>query len=97
MYKILSNDVGTNWISVAINAMPTNMSLYCTTSKRTLLQRHIMNIDPPDIMFVGFFCEKHPPAMDKYIMVTPTHPHWVQIKHLMRNYIATNQGLMFAS
>ena len=69
-YKTLSNDIGTNRISVAINATPTNMSLYCTTSKRTLLQWHIISIDPPDIMFVEFFCEKYLPVRDN----CNTHP-----------------------
>ena len=51
-----------NRISVAMNAMPTNVSLYCTAS---LLQQCIMSIDPPDIMFVEFFCEKYLSAKDK--------------------------------
>ena len=58
------------------------MSVYCTASKRTLLERCIMSIDPPDIVF---FCEKYLLAMDKYIMVIPARPHWVQIKHLIKN------------
>ena len=53
-----------------MNVTPTNMSLYCTASKRTLLQQRIMSVDPPDIMFVEFFHEKYLLAMDKYIMVT---------------------------
>ena len=54
-----------NRISVAMNATPTNVSLYCTASKRALLQQHIMSIDPPDIMFVEFFCKKYLLAKDK--------------------------------
>ena len=30
--------------------------------------------------------EKYLSAMDKYIMVLPTYLHYVQVKHLMRNY-----------
>ena len=74
-----------NRISIAMNKMPTNMSLYCTASKRALLQWRIISIDPPDIMFVEFFCEKYLSAMGKYIMVISPCPDWVQIKHLMRN------------
>ena len=33
----------------------TNMSVYCTVSRRTLLQWHITSADPPGIMFVEFF------------------------------------------
>ena len=34
-----------------------NMSVYCTASKITLLQWHIMSADPPGIMFLKFICE----------------------------------------
>ena len=54
-----------NQISVAMNTTPTNVSLYCTASKRALLQQHIRSIDPPDIMFVEFFCEKCLSGKDK--------------------------------
>ena len=77
-----------NRISVVMDAMPTNVSLYCTASKRKL-QWHTMSADPPDIMFVEFFHDYYLSAMDKYIMVIPARPHWVQKnnnkKRLMRN------------
>ena len=41
----------------AFTLMPTNVSLYCTASKRTLLQWRMMSSDPPGIMFVEFFRE----------------------------------------
>ena len=65
--------------------MLTNVSLYCTASKGTLLQRHMTSTDPPGIMFAGFFGEKYLLAIAKYIMVTPARLHCVQGKHLMRN------------
>ena len=78
-----------NWISVAMNATSTNVSLYCTASKRTLPQWRMMSADPPGIMFVEFFCERYLPAMDN----GNTRPHRVQIKHLMRNLKSMNCGL----
>ena len=36
----------------------TNVSVYSTTSKTTLLQWHIMSIDPPDVTFVDYFRDK---------------------------------------
>ena len=74
-----------NRISVVMNVMLINVSLYCTASKRTLLQWHITSVDTPTIVFVGFFHEKYLPAMNKYIMVIPAHLHCVQWKYLMRN------------
>ena len=68
------------------DAIPTNVSHYCPASKSTLLQQRIMSIDPPDIMFIEFFCEKYPLAMDEDIMVIPACLHWVWIEHLMRNW-----------
>ena len=53
--------------------------------QKTLLERHVMSADPPDIVFVEFFREKYLSAKDKYIMVIHAHPHWVQIKHTMRS------------
>ena len=63
-----------------MNVTLTNVSLYCTASKK---KKKI--VDPPTVMFVGFFHEKYLPAMNKYIMVIPPHPHCVQWKYLMRN------------
>ena len=80
-----NNNVEMNRIGVVRNITLTNVSFYCTVSKRTLLQRRMMGADPPDVMFVEFFCEKYLSAMDKYIMVILACPHWVQIKHLMSN------------
>ena len=38
----------------------TNVSVYCTASKRTLLQWHVKSADPPSIMFLKFFfCENY--------------------------------------
>ena len=54
----------------AFTSMSTNVSLYCTASKRTLLQWHMMSSDPPGIMFVEFFREKCLLAMDN----DNTHP-----------------------
>ena len=49
-----------------MNAMPTNMSLYCTASKEPFYNSvYIMNIDPSDIMFVEFFGEKYLSAQNK--------------------------------
>ena len=47
----------------------TNVSVYCTASKITLLQWRITSGDPPGVIFLEFFCEKmhngntHPPAL----------------------------------
>ena len=54
--------------------------LYST--KRAYLQWCIMSTDPPGIKF---FHEKYLLAMDKYIMVIPTHLHCMLGKHLMTN------------
>ena len=70
-----------------MNVTLTNVSVYCTASKRTLLQWRITSAAPPGIMFVGFFRKKYLPATDKYRVVIPAHPHCVQVKHLMRKYI----------
>ena len=37
----------------------TNMSVYCTESKITLLQWRIASAGPPGIIFLEFFCEKY--------------------------------------
>ena len=72
-----------NWIGVVMNTMPTNVSLYCTAYKRTLLQQHRMSADLSDIKFVEFFREtENLSVMVKCIMVIPASPIW---------------GLMFAS
>ena len=60
-----------NQISVAMKVTPTNVSLYCTASKRTLLHWHMTITDPPGIMFVIY--KKYLAAMHKYIMVIPAH------------------------
>ena len=60
-----------NLISVAMNVTLINMFLYCTASKRTLLQWCMASADPPGIMFVGFFGEKCLLAISKCIMVIP--------------------------
>ena len=52
------------------------------------------SVDPPGIMFVGFFSEKCLLAIARYIMVLPTRPHCVQGKHLMRNKKSTNWDLI---
>ena len=67
------------------NVTITNVSVYCTASKRTLVQWRVASADPSGIMFVEFFREKYLLAMDKCTMVKPAHPHCVQEKHLMRN------------
>ena len=37
-----------------------------------------MSADPTATMVVNFFHEKYLPALDKFTMVIPTHPHDVQ-------------------
>ena len=54
-----------NRISIAMNATPTNVSLLHSIQKSPSIQQHIMSIDPPDIMFVEFFCKKYLSAKDK--------------------------------
>ena len=49
-----------NRISVAMDVMLTNVSLYCTEYKRTLLQLCMTSTDSPGIMFVGFHSENLP-------------------------------------
>ena len=71
-----------NQMKVVINVTITNVSLYCTASKGTILQWCMTSADPPSIMF---FCKKYLLAIAKYIMVIPTRLHCVQGKHLMRN------------
>ena len=83
--RVYTNDIRTNRIRVAMNVTLPNVSVYCTASKRTLLQWRITSADPPNIMFVEFFDKKYLPATDKYIVVIPTRPHCMQVKHLMRN------------
>ena len=78
-----------------MNVTLTNVSVYCTASKR-VLQWHIMTAGPSGIMFVEFFHEKYRLAMGKYIMarahnppsffhyallimVIPAYPHCVQV------------------
>ena len=56
-------------ISITMNVTLTNVSVYCTS----FLQGRITNADPSSIMFVKFFCEKYPLAMDKYIMIIHAH------------------------
>ena len=52
---LYTNDVETNWISKVMNATLTNVSLYCTASKRTfpIPQWHRTNADPLLSSFVG--------------------------------------------
>ena len=58
-----------NQISVAMNTTLTNVSLYCTASKKNpILQWRMTSADPPVIRFI---CKKYLLAMDKYIMVIP--------------------------
>ena len=54
-----------------VNITLTNVSIYCTASIRAILEWCMMSTNPPGIMFVKFFDEKHVPAMDKYITVIP--------------------------
>ena len=76
-----------NRISIVMNAILTNVSLYCTATKRTLSTMSMMSVDPPSIMFVEFFCKKYLLAMDIHIMVIPAcaRPHSVQVNYLMKN------------
>ena len=72
--------------SVTVNITLTNVSVYCTVSKITLLQWCILSTDLPGIMFVKFFCEKYLLATDKYIMVIPACLHCVQGKHQINEF-----------
>ena len=54
----------------------TNVSVYCTASRRTLLQWRITSADPQGITFVEFFREKYLLATDKYTI--PARPHCMQ-------------------
>ena len=56
-----------------MNVTLTNVSVYCTASKR-VLQWHIMTTGPSGTMFVEFFHEKYRLAMGKYIMVRAHNP-----------------------
>ena len=61
---LYTNNIVTNQISVAMNATLTNVSLYCTASKRVFYNGQMTSTDPPGIMFVEFFHKKYLPAMD---------------------------------
>ena len=62
---------------MVMNVLLPNMPVYCTASKRTLLEWCIMSPHPPCIIFVEFFDEKYLLAMDKYRVVglISAHPH----------------------
>ena len=57
--KDVKGTIAIGVMSIAMNVMLTNMYVYCTASKRTLLQRRILTDDHPAIMFCNFFHEKY--------------------------------------
>ena len=48
----------TSRMSVTMSVTQTNVSVYCTASKITLLQWRMTSGDPPGVIFLEFFCEK---------------------------------------
>ena len=46
-------------MSIAMNVVLANVSVYYTASKKTLVQWRVMTDDHPAITFCNFFCEKY--------------------------------------
>ena len=60
-----------------MSVMQTNVSVYCTASKTTLLQWRVTSADPPGV--------------SSFVKNIPARLHCVLVKHLMRK--STNWGL----